>query len=201
MPYFSWSVEPWAEVVPRDALESPAGCGWFIASEAMLFGSLFSGYVMLRAGSSNWPGPIGGFPWLETLLLVGASASFGAKRSQLVVSNTLGLTFVVIKVLNDVTLIGKGITPSTDLRWALWFTLTASITLHVLAGAIVTGWLAGPSFAMAADDRDRWLCVSTRRAVIGCSSIWFGWRSWSRSIWLRASLSSRRAGPIHPSRL
>ena len=93
----------------------------FIASEAMLFGSLFCGYVVLRAGSTDWPGPVGGFPWLETLLLVGASAALGSKRSQLVVSNALGLTFVVIKVLGDAALVGKGITPATGLMWACWF--------------------------------------------------------------------------------
>lgn len=65
----------------------------------MLFGSLFSGYVMLRTGSDAWPGPIGGFPWLETLLLVGASAAFGSKRSHLIVSNTLSLTFVAHELL------------------------------------------------------------------------------------------------------
>jgi heme/copper-type cytochrome/quinol oxidase subunit 3 len=129
----------------------------FIASEAMLFGSLFAGYVMLRAGSTAWPGPVGAFPWLETLLLVGASAAFGSKRSQLVLSNALGLTFVVIKVIGDAYLIGKGITPSTNLMWAFWFTLTGVHAAHVLGGAIFTGWLAGPSFKMAAEDRDRWL--------------------------------------------
>ena len=129
----------------------------FIASEAVLFGSLVAGYVMLRAGSTAWPGPVGAFPWLETLLLVGASAAFGSKRSQLVVSNALGLTFVVIKVIGDAALISKGITPSTDLRWACWFTLTGVHAAHVLGGAIFTGWLAGPSFKTAAEDRDRWL--------------------------------------------
>jgi heme/copper-type cytochrome/quinol oxidase subunit 3 len=146
----------------------------FLASEALLFGSLFAGYVMLRAGSSNWPGPIGGFPWLETLLLVGASAAFGSKRSQLVVSNTLGLTFVVMKVLNDVAFIGKGITPWTDLMWALWFTLTGVHALHVLAGAIFTGWLAGPSFTMATEDRERWLAriEATRRYWLFLDAVW-----------------------------
>ncbi len=158
----------------------------------MLFGSLFSGYVMLRTGSDAWSGPIGSFPWLETLLLVGASAAFGSKRSQLVVSNTLGLTFVVIKVLNDVAMIGRGITPSTDSRWAFWFALTGVHALHVLAGAIVTGWLAGPPFGcrepeagsrepIASDG----LPALTRQGATGCSSIWCGWRSWSASILVR----------------
>lgn len=146
----------------------------FIAAEAMLFGSLFSGYVMLRAGSTAWPGSVGAFPWLGTLLLVGASAAVGSKRSQLVVSNALGLTFVVIKVIGDAALISKGITPSTDLRWACWFTLTGVHTAHVFAGATFTGWLAGPSFKMAAEDRDRWLARvdATRRYWLFLDLVW-----------------------------
>jgi heme/copper-type cytochrome/quinol oxidase subunit 3 len=153
---------------------SRLGLWLFIASEAMLFGSLFSGYVMLRVGSSSWPGPVGGFPWLETALLVGASAAFGAKRSQLVVSNTLGLTFVFIKVMGDVALINKGITPATDLMWACWFTLTGVHAAHVLGGAIFTGWLAGPSFRMAAEDRERWLARidATRKYWLFVDFVW-----------------------------
>ena len=146
----------------------------FLASEAMLFASLFSGYIMLRAGSSEWQRPFSGFPWVETLLLVGASAAFGAKRSQLVLSNALSLTFVVIKILNDVTLIGQGITPATNLVWACWFTVTGVHTFHVLAGSIFTGWLGGPSFAMAADEPDRWHAriVATRRYWLFVDFIW-----------------------------
>jgi heme/copper-type cytochrome/quinol oxidase subunit 3 len=150
------------------------GMWLFLSSEAMLFASLFSGYVMLRIGAGDWPRMPGGFPWLETLLLVGASATFGAKRSQLVVSNTLGLTFVLIKVLNDFALVDKGITPATNLMWACWFTLTGVHAFHVLAGAVFTGWLAGPSFQMAADDRERWLAriEATRRYWLFVDAIW-----------------------------
>ena len=146
----------------------------FLASEAMLFGSLFSGYVMLRMGSDNWPASFGGFPWLETLLLVGASAAFGAKRSQLVVSNALGLTFVVIKLMNDLAMIEQGLLPSTNLMLACWFTLTAVHAFHVLAGAVFTGWLAGPSFGMATEDRDRWMAriEATRRYWLFVDLVW-----------------------------
>jgi cytochrome c oxidase subunit 1 len=161
----------------RSGLHVPSsrlGLWLFLASEAMLFGALFSGYVMLRAGSSSWPGPISDFPWLETLLLVGASAAFAAKRSQLIVSNALGLTFVVIKLVSDAALIGKGITPSTDVMWACWFTLTWVHAFHVLAGAVFTGWLAGPSFKMAAEERERWLAriEATRRYWLFVDLVW-----------------------------
>jgi cytochrome c oxidase subunit I len=135
---------------------SQLGMWLFIASEVMLFASLFSGYVMLRAGSASWPDPIGGFPWLETVLLVGASAVFGARRSQLVVSNALSITFVFIKLISDAALIDKGITPATNLMWACWFALTWVHAAHVFGGAIWTGWLAGPAFKLAQFEPERW---------------------------------------------
>ena len=152
----------------------------FIASEAILFGSLFSGYLVLRMGaSSSWPGPIAGFPWVETLLLLGASAAFGAKRSQLIVSNALGLTFVVIMLVGYAAVIGTGITPSTNLMWACWFTLTGVHAVHVLAGAAFTGWLAGPGFRGAGNrepgtDRERWLShiEATRRYWLFLAAVW-----------------------------
>jgi cytochrome c oxidase subunit 1 len=150
------------------------GMWLFLASEAMLFASLFSAYVMLRMAATDWPRTPGGFPWVETALLVGASAAFGPKRSQLVVSNALGLTFVVIKVLGDMALVNAGITPATSLMWACWFTLTGVHALHVLGGAAFTGWLAGPAFRMAEEDRQRWIeCIdATRRYWLFVDFIW-----------------------------
>ena len=40
--------------------------GSFLHADAMLFASLFAGYVMLRAGAATWPDRFSGFPWLET---------------------------------------------------------------------------------------------------------------------------------------
>jgi cytochrome c oxidase subunit 1 len=150
------------------------GMWLFIASEAMLFASLLSGYVMLRAGAQEWPRLPGGIPWVETLLLVGASAVFSHERIRLIISHTLGLTFVAIKVMNDLMLIDKGITPATNLMWACWFTLTAVHAVHVLGGAIFTGWLAGPSYRMSVEDKERWLAriESTRRYWLFVDAIW-----------------------------
>ncbi|MGE3191301.1 MAG: hypothetical protein AB7N90_16580, partial [Vicinamibacterales bacterium] len=58
------------------------GMWLFLASEAMLFGGLFSGYVLLRAGSPAWPSGAGMLsPWhaaLATVLVAGASAALAA---------------------------------------------------------------------------------------------------------------------------
>lgn len=150
------------------------GMWLFLASEAMLFGSLFSAYVMLRAGAIEWPEPISGFPWLETLLLVGASAAYSHERIRLIAANALGLTFVFIKILGDLALIDQGITPATSVFWACWFTLTGVHAFHVLAGAIFTGWLAGPAYRISLDDRRRWLgrIEATRRYWIFVDLVW-----------------------------
>lgn len=145
----------------------------FLSSEAMFFGSLFSGYVMLRAGSVDWPQAFAGFPWLETGLLIGASAAFGPARIQLVATNALGLAFVAVKILNDTGLIGEGQTPASSLMLASWFTLTWVHAFHVLAGAVFSGWLAGPAFGMASQ-KDRWSARihAARRYWIFVDFVW-----------------------------
>jgi heme/copper-type cytochrome/quinol oxidase subunit 3 len=146
----------------------------FLASEAMLFASLFSAYVMLRAGAVEWPKPIAGFPWLETVLLVGASATFSKERIRLIAAHTFALTFVVIKLVSDLALIRKGITPATDVMWACWFALSGVHLLHVLGGAVFTGWLGGPSYRMSQEDPDRFAARidATRRYWLFVDFIW-----------------------------
>jgi cytochrome c oxidase subunit 1 len=150
------------------------GMWLFLASEAMFFASLFSAYVMLRTGATDWPARGLAFPWLETVLLIGASASFGASRLRLIGAHALGLTFVVIKLFGDLALIGQGITPATNLLWACWFTITGVHAAHVLGGAIYTGWMAGPAFGMADDDRPRFLArvEATRRYWLFVDLVW-----------------------------
>ncbi len=159
---------------PTGTTAARLGMWLFIASEAMLFASLFSAYVMLRAGSIEWPKLPGGFPWLETLLLVGASAAFSKERIRLIAAHTLGLTFVAIKIVGDLSLIEKGITPATSVMWGCWFALTGVHVVHVLAGAVFTGWLAGPSYRMSVEDRDRWAARvdATRRYWLFVDVIW-----------------------------
>lgn len=159
---------------PTGTSSARLGMWLFIASEAMLFGSLFSAYVMLRAGSIEWPKPIAGFPWLETVLLVGASAAFSKGRMRLVVSNSLALTFVIIKILGDAALIKSGITPAASVFWACWFTLTGVHAAHVLGGALYTGWMAGPAFRISEFEESRWAdrIEATRRFWIFVDLIW-----------------------------
>ena len=165
-----------ATAVRPDTGTSTARLGiWlFLASEAMFFGSLFSGYVMLRAGSVSWPNRFEGFPWLETVLLIGASALFGPSRFRLIASHALALAFVAIKIGNDTLMIGNGATPASNLMLASWYALTWVHAFHVLGGAIFTGWLAGPSFRMAEEQRGRWLARidATRKYWLFVDLVW-----------------------------
>ena len=146
----------------------------FLAFEAILFGVLFSAYVVLRARAVAWPERFHGFPWLETVLLVGASAAFGAPRVRLIASHALGVTFVVIRLATDLSMIRNGATPATNMMLASWYTLAWVHAGHVFAGAAVTGWLAGPSFRMSEEDRDRWLARvdAARQYWIFVAAIW-----------------------------
>jgi heme/copper-type cytochrome/quinol oxidase subunit 3 len=140
----------------------------------MFVGSLFSAYVMLRAGSLSWPPPFAYFPWLETALLIGASAAFAEKRIRLIGSHALTLTFVFLRVLSDVAMIRKGLLPSATLQLACWFTLGGVHTALVLAGSLASAWLAGPAFNMKVNDRERWLARidGTRRYLIFADIVW-----------------------------
>ena len=164
----------------------------FLASEAMFFASLFSGYVMLRAGSTDWPAALAGFPWLETVLLVGASAAFGPSRVQLMAANALGLAFVAVKILNDAVMIDAGQTPAANLMLASWFALTGVHAFHVFAGAVFSGWLAGPAFGMASSSAIAGRRASTPRAVTGCLSI-----LWLIMLRRFISMSALRLGQAH----
>jgi cytochrome c oxidase subunit 1 len=165
---------PEPETATTGTSSASLGMWLFLASEAMLFASLFSAYVMLRAGAVEWPTPIAGFPWLETALLVGASATFSKERIRLIAAHTFALTFVVIKVLGDLALIDKGITPATNLMWACWFALTGVHLLHVLGGAVFTGWLAGPGYRMTQENPDRFAARidATRRYWLFVDLVW-----------------------------
>ena len=145
-----------------------------LASLIMFFGSLFSAYVMLRAGSTEWPEAFAIFPWLETALLVGAAAAIGQTRIRLISAHALGLAFVAVKLMNDILMIRRGLLPSATLQLACWFTLGFVHAFHVLAGALATGWLAGPAFGMKTADRLRFQAriEATQRYWIFLALVW-----------------------------
>jgi len=150
------SINP-STVRPDTGISSSALGMWlFLASTTMLFGSLFSAYAMLRAGSTTWPGPFSPFPWLETALLIGASAAFGHTRIRLISAHALGFAFVAVRLLKDAVMIRKGLVPSASLQLACWFAIGGLHTSLVVGGAAFSGWLAGPAFRTQTENRERW---------------------------------------------
>ena len=144
------------------------GIWLFLASEVMLFGSLFSSYVLLRVGSPAefWPTgveaglsvPIGTF---NTLVLIASSVTMVMSWASLKMGNPgafkrymgatigLGLLFLVVKSFEYSGKFGHGIFPSTgwpeasdpSTFYAIYFTLTGLHALHVFLGILVNLWL------------------------------------------------------------
>jgi cytochrome c oxidase subunit III len=134
------------------------GMWLFLASEVMLFGGLFSAYVLLRSGAAAWPHGSDvldlRFGGLNTMVLAAASAAFvGARRFQrfaaagrsralLAASAVLGVVFLGIKALEYSLELRHGRYPSSDTFLALYYLLTGVHALHIAGGLIATGYLA-----------------------------------------------------------
>ena len=126
-------------------------------------------------GASEAWQPIPGFPWLETALLIGTSAAFGDTRFRVIGAHALSLTFVIIKVLSDLALMRTGISPATSLMWGCWFAITWVHAVHVLGGALFTGWMAGRAYQASDVQRAQWLArvAVMRRYWLFIDIVWF----------------------------
>ena len=153
------------EVRPDTGLTNPKiGIWLFLASEVMLFGSLFSSYVLLRTGVPTWPDQASvlsvPLATLNTFILISSSATMVLAWAGLRVGNlgkfrlhmglTIlgGLSFMVVKAFEYGDKISHGLLPSTDNFLGLYFTLTGLHALHVLGGLVVNTYLWGPGARM-----------------------------------------------------
>ena len=140
------------------------GIWLFLASETMLFGALFSSYVLLRVGAPEWPRgatvlsvPLG---TLNTIVLIASSVTmvmswasltmkdFGAYRRYMGSTILLALVFLAVKSFEYGHHFHAGEYPSSSTFLAIYFTLTGLHGLHVLGGLVVNSWLLGPGSAM-----------------------------------------------------
>ena len=145
------------------------GIWLFLASEVMLFGSLFASYIMLRVGADSWPRgdtyldvPLA---TLNTVILISSSVTmvlawaslvkgrFGRFRLFLGITILCGLAFLTLKSIEYSTKFHHGYFPSTNTFLGIYFTLTGLHGLHVLAGMLVNAWLWGPGSALWKTDR------------------------------------------------
>ncbi len=141
------------------------GIWLFLASEVMLFGGLFSAYIMLRLSDPNWVNygqsalnvPLA---TLNTAVLITSSVTMVMSWVSLKLNDIkkykmyMGLTllcsfgFLVIKYIEYTSKFDHGLFPSTNNFLAVYFTLTGLHGLHVIGGILVNGYFYGPGIKM-----------------------------------------------------
>jgi heme/copper-type cytochrome/quinol oxidase subunit 3 len=174
------------EIRPDTGLTNPKlGIWLFLASEVMLFGSLFSSYALLRSGATTWPVqhevlsvPLAA---LNTVVLIASSVTMvmawaslaphtaavragdreaeahSLKRYRLFMGLTLlgGAMFLVVKSIEYSEKFSHHLYPATNNFLGLYFTLTGLHALHVIVGMIVNGFLWGPGARMWHSEPER----------------------------------------------
>ena len=144
------------------------GIWLFLASEVMLFGSLFAAYVMLRVGNQHWTAgstylniPLA---TLNTVILISSSvtmvlawaaiAKHDLKKFRLFMGITIlcGLGFLIVKYFEYSAKFHHEYYPSTNTFLAIYFTLTGLHMLHVIGGMAVNAYLWGPGSALYRTD-------------------------------------------------
>jgi heme/copper-type cytochrome/quinol oxidase subunit 3 len=145
------------------------GTWLFLASEVMLFGAMFSTYVLLRVGAgADWPTheethlsvPIGTFNTLVliissvTMVLAWASLKMhklSTARWYLLATVALALTFFFVKLFLEYIPKWQAdppVLPKTNIFFALYYTMTGLHALHVLGGVVVIAYLVGPGVSL-----------------------------------------------------
>ena len=127
----------------------------FLGTELMSFTGMIGTYIVLRAGSPEWPNPAHrlavGITAFNTFVLICSSATvvaglFAVQKDDMAalrkwwgLSILLGAGFVGIQAYEYVHLIDHGMTPNQDLFWSTFYLMTALHGLHVIIGVL---WLA-----------------------------------------------------------
>ncbi len=147
------------------------GVWLFLTSEVMLFGALFSSYILLRVSAPVWPR---GWEHLNvplatvnTFILMISSISMVLAWAGLKTKNfkkfkmNLGLTillaalFLVLKSFEYRHEFAEGFFPKTSTFWAIYFTLTGLHALHIFGGIVVNLYNWGPGSKMWTTDPER----------------------------------------------
>ncbi len=150
------------------------GIWLFLASEVMLFGGLFSAYIMLRLSDPNWASygqnylsvPLA---TLNTVVLITSSVTMvmawvslklkDINKYKLYMGATLlcSFGFLIIKYIeySEKFAHTPPLLPSTNNFFAVYFTLTGLHALHVIGGIIVNGYFFGPGIKMWDNEPER----------------------------------------------
>lgn len=143
---------------------SKLGIWCFIASEIMLFGALFSSYIVLRINAPDWPHgsqmlnvPLATF---NTLVLITSSVTmvmawaslalnqFSKFQKYLGATILLALIFLFVKYVEYQAKFEHHHFPSSNNFYAIYFTLTGLHALHILGGVAVNLYLLFPGSPM-----------------------------------------------------
>jgi cytochrome c oxidase subunit 3 len=142
------------------------GIWLFLASEVMLFGALFSSYVLLRTGAAHWPPIEPGeaaqlssqilnvpLATLNTAVLITSSITMVMAWASLKLNSlpkfklylgatiVLALVFLVVKYFEYSHKFEQGHYPSHNNFYAIYFTLTGLHGLHIVGGILVNFYL------------------------------------------------------------
>jgi len=134
------------------------GIWLFLASEVMLFGALFSTYILLRVGAVEWPhGELSvKLGAINTVILICSSVTmvvawaklklndFAKGRLYVLITVLLAAVFLVNKYFEYAEHLEKGEGPWHSTFFAIYYTLTGLHGLHIVGGIIVMLYLAGP---------------------------------------------------------
>jgi cytochrome c oxidase subunit 3 len=147
------------------------GVWLFLASEVMLFGALFSSYILLRVSAPEWPHgydllnvPLA---LLNTVVLISSSVTMVMSWASLMMKDLAkfkrymgltilcGLIFLVVKAFEYGGKFAVGISPADSTFMAIYFTLTGLHGLHVIGGIIVNAYFWGPGSTMWTSEPER----------------------------------------------
>lgn len=143
----------------RDSRAASAGMWLFLASIVMLYGSLFSGFVLLRSGSTAWdmPWKVAEWPmaidhWFRTMWIAFAVMQSRRLAGEGVVVAGLpryswlvvlaGAFFVARCIYVAGWLAMQGLVPSASVPLACWYALNGVVALLVLGGTVAAVWVA-----------------------------------------------------------
>lgn len=137
---------------PAGVSNAKLGTWLFLASEIMLFGTLFTSYLIFRVAAPEWPRgweilnvPLG---TLNTFVLIASSMTMvmayakTLERDRRLFERYLGATialacvFLVVKGFEYGAKFSHEHFPSTSIFYATYFTLTGLHGLHVVGGII-----------------------------------------------------------------
>lgn len=166
---------PW-NVTPRPdtgLYNAKLGIWLFLASEVMLFGALFSSYILLRTSVPEWPR---GWEFLSvwmatfnTFILIGSSVTVVLAWANLRLGNlkwgkiflwitlACAFTFLVVKGFEYSHEFHMHRSPATNNFMAIYFTLTGLHGLHVIGGIVVFLYFVTFGSKMWDTDRQRYI--------------------------------------------